>query len=425
MRPYTSALSSLLLFILGVGAALAQTAPVQIAPAQPRTVQVGDLPTRVLTIGLESRREGQPVVIFQNGAGSTLRSWDNVTGAVGKFAPVIVYNRPGIGGSASDGQPPTIEVVNAHLDELLTTLGAAPPYVLVGHSWGGALIHFHAGQRPRDVIGVVYVDPTDFTQPDFPDPVFDAMGIDTAAQRIVIAEFEADMRKYFAEAPPEIRAEIDVIDEFMNRDVADRRLPAMPGCPVAVILGGRPAPTPDIALSVPLDWDVLAAEQLRARLRMGQKIIENNPNATLVLANHAEHYVQKDDPDLIVEAIRRVMFPPALPYLAHVIGKRGIEAGIAEYHRMHRQYPSGHFTEQLLNGLGYEYLRNDEIEHAIAIFELNVAEYPDAANPYDSLGEAYMKSGDREKAVKNYRKSLELNPQNTNAVRMLEQMEAD
>ena len=47
---------------------------------------------------------------------------------------------------------------------------------------------------------------------------------------------------------------------------------------------------------------------------------------------------------------------------------------------------------------------------------------PQSANAYDSLGEAYMKAGDNEKAIKNYKKSLELNPENNNAKKMLEKL---
>ena len=55
----------------------------------------------------------------------------------------------------------------------------------------------------------------------------------------------------------------------------------------------------------------------------------------------------------------------------------------------------------------------------MAIFKLNVELYPESANVYDSLGEAYMNSGNSKKAIKNYQKSLELNPENNNAKEML------
>ena len=64
------------------------------------------------------------------------------------------------------------------------------------------------------------------------------------------------------------------------------------------------------------------------------------------------------------------------------------------------------------------------MQEAIALFKLNVETYPDAFNTYDSLGEAHIVQGDRETAIMNYRKSLVLNPNNTNAVSMLKKLGA-
>jgi tetratricopeptide (TPR) repeat protein len=75
-----------------------------------------------------------------------------------------------------------------------------------------------------------------------------------------------------------------------------------------------------------------------------------------------------------------------------------------------------------LNYIGYVFLRQKKIEHAIAIFETNVKLYPDDANVYDSLGEAYMMAGQIDLAIKSYEKSLRLNPKNTNAVEQLKKL---
>ena len=79
-------------------------------------------------------------------------------------------------------------------------------------------------------------------------------------------------------------------------------------------------------------------------------------------------------------------------------------------------------SEGFVNSLGYRLLRSEQIEDAIAVFELNVELYPESSNVYDSLGEAYMENGDTELAIANYEKSLELDPDNTNAVERLERL---
>jgi len=79
------------------------------------------------------------------------------------------------------------------------------------------------------------------------------------------------------------------------------------------------------------------------------------------------------------------------------------------------------FTENQLNTLAYQLLKDGFIEDAI-LLSLNTEEFPNSANTYDSLGEAYMKNGQKDLAIKNYKKSLELNPKNTNAKEMLDKL---
>jgi CubicO group peptidase (beta-lactamase class C family) len=77
-----------------------------------------------------------------------------------------------------------------------------------------------------------------------------------------------------------------------------------------------------------------------------------------------------------------------------------------------------------LNFLGYELLGAGEHAMAIAVFELNVDLFPKEANPYDSLAEAHLVAGDRERAITLYRKALEVDPEFENARRMLEKLSA-
>jgi tetratricopeptide (TPR) repeat protein len=106
------------------------------------------------------------------------------------------------------------------------------------------------------------------------------------------------------------------------------------------------------------------------------------------------------------------------------IRKNGIQAGLKKY-RAIKSDPQNqlYFDENEVNALGYRLLGAGKMRDAIEIFKLNVKLYPKSANVYDSLGEAYMNSGDSKKAIKNYQKSLEFNPENSNAREMLKRLE--
>lgn len=114
--------------------------------------------------------------------------------------------------------------------------------------------------------------------------------------------------------------------------------------------------------------------------------------------------------------------------LAEVIEAEGIRAGIREYHRLKERYQHGmafDFSEAPLNLLGYQLMGENKLDEAIEIFKLNVEEYPNNFNPYDSLAEAFMKNGQLRLAEIYYSKSLALNPENDNALQMLEQLEGE
>ena len=114
--------------------------------------------------------------------------------------------------------------------------------------------------------------------------------------------------------------------------------------------------------------------------------------------------------------------------LFNTIKSDGIEKGIARYHEMKaesRKTKDYSINEADINDLGYQLLQEDLVKEAIEIFKLNVAEYPKSWNVYDSLGEAYMKNGEKELAIQNYAKSLELNPENENGKIMLKRLSGE
>ncbi len=99
--------------------------------------------------------------------------------------------------------------------------------------------------------------------------------------------------------------------------------------------------------------------------------------------------------------------------------EHGYEAGV-EYFEKNRD--SGTVSENAVNRCGYELLNKGNTDGAVAVLRFNVYLYPESSNVYDSLGEAYMTAGEIQSAIENYERSLELDPNNTNAVEMLKKL---
>lgn len=153
--------------------------------------------------------------------------------------------------------------------------------------------------------------------------------------------------------------------------------------------------------------------------------IEEN-NTIIVLTNHSSSYVNG-----IRKAIDQILHdrPFSFPKIniSDEVGKKlinqGSDAAIAYYYDLKKNKSDLYnFHERLLNALGYQLIDQDKLAEAIEIFKLNSDNFPESSNGYDSLAEAYMLSGNSELAIKNYKKSLELDPDNKNAAEKLKQL---
>jgi len=97
---------------------------------------------------------------------------------------------------------------------------------------------------------------------------------------------------------------------------------------------------------------------------------------------------------------------------------------VARYRQLRSQKPDEYdFREQQLNTLGYQLLQAGRAADAVEVFKLNVEMFPQSGNTYDSLGESYAAAGNKELALANYRKSLELDPENANAREFIKRLE--
>lgn len=163
---------------------------------------------------------------------------------------------------------------------------------------------------------------------------------------------------------------------------------------------------------------------LLLRVPEGERVI-------ILLSNIRGSVYRLDD---IAAAVNRILdgAPYEMPKssmaetLAAVIERSGVTAALTQFRQMRARPDEYSLSESEMNSLGYYFLNTRKaVDAAVAVFRLNVEAFPNSANAYDSLGEAYMAKGDKELAIRNYQRSLELNPQNTNAVEMLKKLRAN
>jgi tetratricopeptide (TPR) repeat protein len=111
--------------------------------------------------------------------------------------------------------------------------------------------------------------------------------------------------------------------------------------------------------------------------------------------------------------------------LAEQYRTKGLKAALDDYVDLKKKFygrSAYDFGEGSLNAFGYNVLQNKDADGAIQVFKLNSETFPDSANVWDSLAEAYMKSGDEKNAQLNYEKALTLDPNNQNAKEVLKKL---
>jgi len=102
---------------------------------------------------------GEPTVIFESGIGATHLNWRHVQESVAEFAGTAAYDRAGLGWSGSSQTPRTPSNIAGELHAMLQNAGIEPPFILVGHSFGGLVMRRFALLYPDETAGVLLIDP--------------------------------------------------------------------------------------------------------------------------------------------------------------------------------------------------------------------------------------------------------------------------
>lgn len=242
---------------------------------------------------------GSPTVIVDVGLGDDSTDWTPIQQAVSTNTRICVFDRPGYGWSDFGPSPRTSNRIASELEILLEQAEIAPPYILVGHSFGGYNIRVFAANNPQMVAGMVLVDASHEDQYNqfkikLPNN-FNRRGT------IMILPKSTDSLAH-ANKPPVLRerafhaarAEISALDESSMQLQKNSALPIVP---LIVISRGKP------------EWygDVSQQQRENTWIDLQQDLSHLSPISTHMFAHQSGHAIPHEQPEIIIEAIEQIV----------------------------------------------------------------------------------------------------------------------
>jgi pimeloyl-ACP methyl ester carboxylesterase len=251
---------------------------------------------------IRNRNDG-PSLVLESGIAARVGHWDEILPELARIAPVLAYERPGIGASPDDVEyEPTPEAVVRSLRALLRTAGMPSPYVLVGHSLGAIYAKAFVDRYPDESAGLVLIDPTDFNESWAGwCRIFDEMGVGQEGRRLFRAELD---RLYGLESAAIVR-EWDVVKELRRASFAGlRSLDSLQNMPTRVLLGARISQAPTV-MDLPAGFSFTDFQRvfMEHRHRNLWRWIEQLPDCRVVTTTRSGHFIHQEEPGLVVREI--------------------------------------------------------------------------------------------------------------------------
>ena len=232
---------------------------------------------------------GGPAVVFEVGLADSLDTWIPVCTAVAEFTTAIAYSRAGFGRSdpSQDGYGARHAVADLH--QLLHRLGVAPPFILVGRSYGGLLVRLYTSLYPADVAGLVLVDGTHEQQ------VRRYGQLDSAYPGAFRVYFDSLLKTL----PPGPQAE--EIRETVRIQAAGsvEGLTPLPDIPIAVLTSMRSDSTARFVNGTARGHDVWRG--------LHDEWFRRARNGIHIETTRSGHDIQNSEPHLVIDAIRFVL----------------------------------------------------------------------------------------------------------------------
>ncbi len=234
-------------------------------------VDVGGHSLNLLTGG-----QGSPAVVFEGGFGAGIASWSTVQKEVAAFARTVSYDRAGLGQSELGPKPRTAKQVATELHTALEKAGVKPPYVLVGHSFGGIYVRVFAEMYPKEVVGLVLLDPSQESYNEWLKKNHPARLKDAQAQ--------------IAQSPEGVRAE----DAATEASYAEARASKVP-------------PGVFVTLLSATEDETMPADARRVWIEKHKEWLATVPGARHIVVEKTGHFIQAQQPKLVIDTIRQAL----------------------------------------------------------------------------------------------------------------------
>jgi len=358
----------------------------------------------------ETAGQGENIVLLHDGLVHR-EIWDDQFPVLAKSYRVVRYDRRGYGKS-SDAQAPYSRIED--LNKLFIQLKIDKAIVFGMSSGGGLAIDFCL-KYPKKVTGLVLVG-----------AVVSGYGYSThmltrGGHLKSLSELSDPQRiiEYFgSEDPYEIYSE-----NIKAKEKCLRLLKTNLHLTQEKVGLLKPAERPAVKFlsEIKVPTLVLLGEYDIPDVHAHSGVIESGiPNAKREIIFKCGHLIPLEQPEAFNTSVLK--FLNGIDFFK-ILNSQGVDAAVQYFHNKRESEPSIIiFEEKEINALGYQFLQDGNIKDAIELFKLNTIAYPKSGNVYDSLGEAYLKDGQKDLAIKNYEKSLELDPNNSNAKQVLKKL---
>ena len=296
---------------------IAHSRDMRLNPPPGQLVDVGGYRMHLYCIG-----QGSPTVVLESGLGDSWLPWYKVQPTIAQFTRVCSYDRAGLGWSDPSPHPRTSKVIAEELHTLLHTAGMAGPFLLVGHSFGGMNVRMYARLFPAEVAGVVLVDSVHPDQQRRRTP--EQMRAIAAFLRVLGLQADtipfgiSRLMGWCGNGPAEIRPMLrtvecrmgpwreHVAEEGSFEESAEQARAAGPlGSIPLVVLSHDPEklyPVPGRSPRPAKEFNPLW-EEFQSELAL------LSTNGSRVIATGSGHYIQYDRPDLVIEAVKKLVAP--------------------------------------------------------------------------------------------------------------------